>query len=270
MRTFCHPLYNIKTQRAEVVSLLVPNVPWLHAGTVKGGIYRIVPRRDALLPDNKFPNTDRELIWSVVLGVNLNVQPALPTGPRVANYPEESSEANESDDSEGTGFVFHQIGMLEEWMEAPENGKVTEKDFGADDEWSPTEFGVVVRILRNGAAGGIYIIYNFYQEDASYKRGKWHDLESWGTLGDVAVRMSVARIADSMSELSFGRPLRPVILADYPIELVRVVMGREDSLIRATVVRDRSLILWTPRPEVRNPNFAQSWTLILRIRDFFY
>ncbi|KAK2746202.1 hypothetical protein FQN57_003324 [Myotisia sp. PD_48] len=115
----------------------------------------------ALLADQPFPNTNREIISPNVLGVNLNVQPLLPSHCRIANYSEESTLSNESDDHEESGFVFHQIGILEYFFPADKD----EDGSDSQDESLPADFGVVVRIGRNGAPAGIYLIYDSYSVD---------------------------------------------------------------------------------------------------------
>ncbi|KAI9767865.1 MAG: hypothetical protein M1840_005358 [Geoglossum simile] len=149
--------YNSEINRAKLVTAIQRIVvPWLPVGSYQnGGIYRG--------PDQPDPKTDRMLVPTFVLGVNTNVQPAIPVRSRKANLSEMSTKSNESDDSEIAGFVFHQIGTLEYWGDMVEN--FHSLDDIARGPWLPTGFRVVVRFGRNGAANGIYIIYDFYPED---------------------------------------------------------------------------------------------------------
>ncbi|KAK2739903.1 hypothetical protein FQN55_009076 [Onygenales sp. PD_40] len=234
--------YNNKLQRAKLVSTIYKNVvPWIPVGTSsEGDVYRIVPKPYGLRPDQPNPKTDRELASPNVLGVNLNVQPQYPSHRRKANYSEQSTQSNESDDPMDSGFVFHQIGMLE-WAAADEDERKTLAGV-ADCQWYDTDFGVVMRIDRSGVPAGVYIIYDFYVSSMAppdkrvFERPSTNS--SWGQLPDLPGRIAVAKIADSLSELSLDRPLSPEVVADYPVELVRVAVGMGDSLIRATVMDD--------------------------------
>ncbi|KAK2757992.1 hypothetical protein FQN54_004398 [Arachnomyces sp. PD_36] len=231
--------YNDKLQRAQLVGSIHRNVvPWFHAGTdAQGDIYRIVPQPYALIADQPLPKTDREIVSPNVLGVNLNVQPVKPSHRRVANYSEQSTKSNESDDTEATGFVFHQIGVLE--CVFSDEDEVTAQSV-AEGPWFPTDFGVVMKINRNGAPGGIYIIYDFYptNQETGQRLSERPDIPDWGCLGDIPGRIVVAKIASTMSELVFGRKFEPTVIADYPVELVRVVLGWGNTLQRVTVMEE--------------------------------
>ena len=101
----------------------------------------------------------------------------------------------------------------------------------------PTGFRVVVRFGRDGAANGIYIIYDFYPEDA------WGDRETkipgyyWGHLPDHKSnqQFSIAKLADTIMELRFGRTFTLTEVLDYPVEIVRAMKTPEDAIIRATI-----------------------------------
>lgn len=235
--------YNDKLQRAELVSSVHKNiVPWIPAGTdVEGDIYRIVPQPYGLLADQQFPQTDRKIISPNVLGVNINVQPRQPSHRRIANYSEESTQSNESDDSTGTGFVFHQMGMLEIWSGETDEPKTENNVAGGP--WSPADFGVVMRIDRSGAPAGVYIIYDFYPTDPSTGKrpSERRNIGHWGQLGDLPGRIAIAKIADTASELKFDRTFSPTVIADYPVELVRAVVGWGNSIMRVTFMDDRPL-----------------------------
>ncbi|KAK2739278.1 hypothetical protein FQN57_006613 [Myotisia sp. PD_48] len=227
--------YNNQLQRARIVSMIhTKNVPWLYAGTnSQGDIYRIIPQPYALVADQPLPKTGYEIISPNVLGVNLNVQPSQPSHRRIGHYAEESTMSNESDDPQETGFVFHQIGALELFYPAGEN---EEGDFCEDDS-SPTNFAVVVRIGRNGAPAGIYIIYDFYSFDSNCESRplKRYDDPYWGYLDGVSGPVAVAKIADTLSELDISSLFSPAIIADYPIELVRAVVNAQGTLQRVSL-----------------------------------
>lgn len=76
--------------------------------------FRIVQNPDALLPDQP-PQDNSEHVTENILGVNLSVQPATPSYPRVVDMSYKGTLVNESDDSNNGGFIFHQIGEVEVW-----------------------------------------------------------------------------------------------------------------------------------------------------------
>lgn len=107
--------YNSVTDRGKLVGVLQKSVvPWLPVGSdANGDIYSILPGLDGLLPDQRKPKTDQELVTDNIVGVNINVRSHYPIHSRKANLPEVSTKQNESDDTEKGGFVFHQIGTLQ-------------------------------------------------------------------------------------------------------------------------------------------------------------
>lgn len=232
--------FNDATSRGKLVNAMQRTiVPWIPVGSDRNGeIYRMVPGAYGLLPDQLEPKIEsgRELVSMNVLGVNTNVQPKIPVRRRQANLSEESSRLNESDDMETGGFVFHQLGALEYWGDEPEN--LTSYEGAANGDWLPTLFRVVVRFGRNGAANGIYIVYDFYPEDENgSSRYPKTDSEYWGQLPEdkSGQRVSIARIADKITDLRFGRTFDMTEVFDYPVELVRAVSTREGTIIRATI-----------------------------------
>ncbi|KAI9861222.1 MAG: hypothetical protein M1813_005395 [Trichoglossum hirsutum] len=229
--------YNSKIARGKLVTAVDrPIVPWLPVGSHQnGGIYRIVPGAYGLQPDQPDPKTDRTLVSMNVLGVNTNVQPTLPVRSRKANFSEASTKSNESDDSEIAGFVFHQIGTLEYWGDKDENFHSFED--AARGPWLPTGFRVVVRFGRNGAANGIYIIYDFYPKDAWGERELKITGDYWGRLPQDRSnqQFSIAKLADTIIELRFGRKFTLTEVLDYPVEIVRAMKTPEDAIIRVTI-----------------------------------
>ncbi|KAI9763429.1 MAG: hypothetical protein M1840_000510 [Geoglossum simile] len=229
--------YNSNIARGKLVTAVErPIVPWLPIGSYQnGGIYRIVPGAHGLQPDQPDPQTDRWLISMNVLGVDTNVQPTLPFRSRKANFSGASAKSNESDDSEIAGFVFHQIGTLEHWGDKSENFRSFED--AARGPWLPTGFRAVVRFGKNGAANGIYIIYDFYPKDEWGERRLKVTGDYWGCLPQDRSnqQFSMAKLADTITELRFGRTFTLTEVLDYPIELVRAVKTPEDAIIRVTI-----------------------------------
>ncbi|KAI9774039.1 MAG: hypothetical protein M1839_001924 [Geoglossum umbratile] len=229
--------YNDPEARGKLVDVLERTVvPWLPVGSDRaGGIYRIVPGAYGLLPDQQNPKTNRELVSMNVLGVNTNVQPAIPSRSRKANFSEASTRSNESDDSDYAGFVFHQIGNLE-YLGSNPNSLKTYAD-AAKGSWFSTKFHAVMRFGRNGAADGVYVIYDFYPEDEYLQERRKLDNPDWGYLSsDVSDKpISIAKIANKITDLRFGRTFDFAGPLDYPVELVRAMKTPEDTVIRVTV-----------------------------------
>ncbi|KAI9866424.1 MAG: hypothetical protein M1813_001546 [Trichoglossum hirsutum] len=230
--------YNNEIARGKLVNVLERSVvPWLPVGSDRaGGIYRIVPGARGLLPDQQDPKTDRELVSMNVLGVNTNLQPVIPFRSRKANFSEESTRSNESDDSDYAGFVFHQIGNLEYWGGNPDDLRTYED--AANGTWFPTRFYAVMRFGRNGAANGVFVIYDFYPEDECLQERRKLDDRDWGYLpsGLSDQPISIAKIANKITDLRFGRTFDFVGPLDYPVKLVRAMKTPEDTIIRVTVV----------------------------------
>ncbi|KAH0565681.1 hypothetical protein GP486_000921 [Trichoglossum hirsutum] len=229
--------FNNDISRGKLVNILERSVvPWLPVGRDRAGtIYRIVPGAWGLLPDQQDPKTNRELVSMNVLGVNTNVQPKIPSRSRKANFSEESTRSNESDDYEHAGFVFHQIGNLEYWADNPEDLR-SYKD-AAEGTWFPTQFHAVVRFGRNGAANGVYVIYDFYPEDEYLEERRRIDDDDWGYLPRDLTdqQIALAKIADKITDLKFSRTFDFAEALDYPVELVRAIKTPENAIIRATV-----------------------------------
>jgi hypothetical protein len=164
-----------------------------------------------------------------VLGVNTNVQPAIPFRSRKANFPEESTKSHESDDPDYAGFAFHQIGNLEFRGGNPDNLRTYED--AANGNWFPTLFHAVMRFGRNGAAKGVFIIYDFYPEDEYLQERRKLDDRDWGYLpSDVSDKpISIAKIADKITDLRFGRTFDFVGPLDHPVELVRAMKTPRSS-----------------------------------------
>jgi hypothetical protein len=229
--------FNDDIARGKLVNTLERSVvPWLPVGRDRAGaIYRIVPGAYGLLPDQQDPKTDRELVSMNVLGVNTNVQPKIPFQSRRANFSEESTRSNESDDSDHAGFVFHQIGNLEFWGDNPDDLRSDED--AANGTWFSTQFHAVMRFGRNGAANGVYVIYDFYPEDEYLEERRKIDHDNWGFLpSDVTDdQVTFAKIADKITDLRFGHTFDFAEALDYPVELVRAVKTPEGAIIRVTV-----------------------------------
>jgi hypothetical protein len=229
--------FNSDIARGKLVNVLERSVvPWLPVGRDRAGtIYRIVPGARGLLPDQQDPKTNRELVSMNVLGVNTNVQLKIPSRRRKANFSEESTRSNESDDYDYAGFVFHQIGNLEYWADDPENLRSYED--AAKGTWLPTQFYAVMRFGRNGAANGVYVIYDFYPEDEYLEERRKIDDDDWGYLPRDLTdqQITLAKIANEITDLKFGRTFDFAEALDYPVELVRAMKTPENTIIRVTV-----------------------------------
>ncbi|KAH0533663.1 hypothetical protein FGG08_007605 [Glutinoglossum americanum] len=230
--------YNSSTDRGKLAGALNRMIaPWLPVGRDRNGsIYRVVPGAYEMWPDRPDPETDREVLGKNVLGVNTNVQPEIPVHSRKAEFSESTKPGEESGDPEVGGFIFHQIGTLEHW--GGWRRELSCQDI-KNGPWDPTEFYVVVRFGRNGAANGIYIIYNFYPEDefGGYVRGQKISDEYWGYLRWGDQQFSIAKIADDITELEFSHTLSLAETVDYPVEIVRAVETSGGAIVRATVAQ---------------------------------
>lgn len=98
----------------------------------------------------------------------------------------------------------------------------------------PTEFFAVIRFGRSGYGNGIYIIQDFYPRDANGKRETRIRGDYWGYLAgpDATERFSMVRIANTITELKFGRALN---FEEVCIELVRAVKIAGDKVSRVIV-----------------------------------
>ncbi|KAH0536388.1 hypothetical protein FGG08_006738 [Glutinoglossum americanum] len=228
--------YNSSTDRDGLAGALNRMiVPWLPIGKdPNGDIYRMVPGVYEVWPDRPDPETDREVLLKNVLGVNTNVQPEIPVQSRKAKFSESTKPSDESGDLEVGGFVFHQIGTLECWAGGPRELSCEDADNGP---WEPTGFHVVVRFGRDGAANGVYVIYDFYPKDefGGYDRGQKISDDYWGYLICGGQQFSIAKIADNLTELDFSRTFSIVEAVDYPVEIVRAVKTSGGAIVRATV-----------------------------------
>ncbi|PGH14926.1 hypothetical protein AJ79_02789 [Helicocarpus griseus UAMH5409] len=233
--------YNDQLQCAKLVAAVHKNVvPIIPVGTdADGDVYRISPEAFDLLAGKEPPQPCSGLVTSSVLGVNLNVQPRLPTCRRAANTSEDSVMSNESDDSPGTGFVFHQIGILERFL-VTENRRPTEENLNKG-QWFSTHYGVVVRFERSGNANGVYIICDYYPTDThtGERPTERLDLTHIGSFGRSEIPMSVAKIAEKASDFTgFDRRFSPIVVVEQPIQLVRAVANRSNFIQRVTIMED--------------------------------
>jgi hypothetical protein len=232
LETIKHINFNNSLDRAKLRDAISrDSVPWVPVGRIDGKIYRFTPAPETLLPDELEPKVQNQLMPLSVLGVNTNVQPLKPVHRRKANLSEESTVSNESDDPGIGGFVFHQLGILEVWCDEPE--KLQNYDDADDGPWQPAEFCVVNRFGTNGVPDGIYIVCDFYPEDDITGERYPKSEEFWGYLGDR--QLSVAKIADRITDLGFNKTLRLTEVVDYPVEVVRTIMTSRGTIIRATI-----------------------------------
>ncbi|KAI9778194.1 MAG: hypothetical protein M1839_008311 [Geoglossum umbratile] len=244
--------YNDDTDRLKLFSAVHDDIfPEVYIGTYwNGGIYCIIPEALRLQPDQPDPEAHRSfashsLLEDCVLGVNTNVQPKIPLHRRMANLPVMSTKLNESEDSEIAGFVFHQIGILEFWESSEDDDddeNVEDDDVESSKDvdsgnWEPTGFHVVVRFGRSGAANGIYIIYDFYPKDEEGDRYLKINSNRWGRLPNDKTRQqfSIAKIADTMTELQGNRLFTLTEVFEYPVEIVMTWKTPEGIIARVTV-----------------------------------
>lgn len=230
--------FNIKSDR-EAVARAVKTLQYgslseyLPVGREDNGeIYRLLRRTDALTTQSTIP-VSRELLPSYILGVNTN----LPS--KLTHEKENSGESvlsNETDDLLIGGFTFFQVGKLERFcgMDA--------SDPGQHHAWEDTGFGVVVRLTPSGSAAGVYIIFDFYPEypelgDRTRKTRSSDDV-IWGWLPNSeisAMQFSCAMIADRITDLSATYKLRFSDYERHQVEIVRAVLGSNNTIIRATI-----------------------------------
>lgn len=183
-----------RAKLAEVMSRKLQ--PWIPAG--KDGAnqkYRIIPNPLALMANIRKSNSQEhgELVSASILGVNLNVEPFKPQSRRQINTSEESTQSGESDDSEETGWVFHQLGYLE----FVESDSEDLSELGDQDmEWIRTGYNVVLRFSNTGKANGVYIIFDWYPTNAWGNRVAVEDDSTWGYLPGHHKRVSCGKIAD--------------------------------------------------------------------------
>ncbi|KAI9759408.1 MAG: hypothetical protein M1840_003361 [Geoglossum simile] len=133
-------------------------------------------------------------------------------------------------------YLIEAIGTLEFWGD--EVGNFGSYEDAARGPWLPTRFCVAIRFGRSGTANGVYLICDFYPKDESGQRDVRTDSDDWGQLpgNHSGQQFSVAKIADEITELRFGRTFELRDVLDYPIELVRTVKTPQDAIIRATIV----------------------------------
>ena len=182
--------YNRTQHRLRLASNLErPTVSRIPIGSEENGeIYRIVPGAFEPVSEPTKLTTDRKVVSGDVLGINLNVHPQIPSARREGNLSEQSAISNDSIDSDGTGFVFHQLGAVEDAGSGP---------------WLSTAFIAVVKFKKSGIADGSYLVYNFYPRNYQRERYGRRESEQWGYLSPQS-RLSFARLADKIGDLKFA------------------------------------------------------------------
>lgn len=179
--------YNDEHSRGELGAAMNRMIaPWLPVGRDQNGdFYRIALNPNALLPDQKPPSwISHRFISNNILGINTNVQPAIPAHDRTV-LPEESKLVNENhrEPDEG-GFVFNQIGDLETWCNDNEDLRTLE-DAGNRD-WMKTHFAAVMRLSPRGEANDVYIVYDFYPDyNLTGDRSRRYPGATWGFFGET-------------------------------------------------------------------------------------
>ena len=81
------------------------------------------------------------------------------------------------------------------------------------------------------------MIYDFYPEDEYLEERRKIVRQDWGYLPSDRSnqRITLAKIANKIMDLRFGRTFDFEEALDYPVELVRAVKTPEDTIIRATI-----------------------------------
>jgi hypothetical protein len=108
----------------------------------------------------------------------------------------------------------------------------------AQGPWLPAEFCVVMRFTRSGGANGLYIIYDFYpeaQDGTSRRVDQRVEHMVWGYLPGGGRQFSIAKIADEIADLRFGRTFELTEVVEHPVELVRCLKTQQETVIRATI-----------------------------------
>ncbi|KAH6672970.1 hypothetical protein B0J14DRAFT_592126 [Halenospora varia] len=152
---------------------------------------------------------------------------------------EESTVSNETDDIEDGGFVGFQLGLVEVF----EGDDI--EDPAQEDAWSNTGFAVVVKISLSGCAVGLYLVYDFYQEDVHSgnmsRNIKTDDL--WGYLPNFEERFGSAKVvgAESFDRIEFGLPLEFSDVVRNEVNLVHVVVASNGTIIRGQVASQVSM-----------------------------
>lgn len=201
-------------------------------------------------------NDARKQMPDNIMGINDNVEPGLPRltwrRRRNQNFSEESTESTESDDYNPNAFhIFHQIGSL---MYYVGNFKANpEKAMRDEKNWAETGFAVVSDVTP-GRARGVWLIFDFYPFDDTGERCHFPNDFDWGYLpeldkfgkpqsdGDQTEedQFSVAKIADSLSDLGADYEFKFEHKLKHEPEFVRVVRSGEGHLLRQLVDRENA------------------------------
>ena len=201
-------------------------------------------------------NDARKQMPDNIMGISDNVEPGLPRltwrRRRNQNFSEESTESTESDDYNPNAFhIFHQIGSL---MYYVGNFKANpEKAMRDEKNWAETGFAVVSDVTP-GRARGVWLIFDFYPFDDTGERCHFPNDFDWGYLpeldkfgkpqsdGDQTEedQFSVAKIADSLSDLGADYEFKFEHKLKHEPEFVRVVKSGEGHLLRQLVDRENA------------------------------
>jgi hypothetical protein len=95
-----------------------------------------------------------------------------------------------------------------------------------------------MRFTRSGGANGLYIIYDFYpeaQDGTSRRVDQRVEHMVWGYLPGGGRQFSIAKIADEIADLRFGRTFELTEVVEHPVELVRCLKTQQETVIRATI-----------------------------------
>lgn len=245
---------------------LIPIGESRFAGRLNG--YCIKPGRVFLAPnyeDTSGEGSSRLVADKGILGINEEITvPAFGPGdkPTLSGYgkKDEVVASKTSDGDSTTGFVFAQLGALCVYDGKDCDGMPNWK--GASDQeiregpWIQTGYVVVLRLDKRGKRCGVYIIWNFFDEDPETGE-RYHAQTTDGKdpLPEICRlhngcsddhRFSVAVIAPDISSLGSNRHLfiHPQIMGVRECQLVRAVTAKDkkenDMFLRQFLTRPKA------------------------------
>lgn len=229
-------------------------LPFIGLGSHRGYIYRLEPcvyalepikDRELLIPDSK----EWDAAWcSFILGINLNVEPAMsnrakPASRRKRSFPDSVREAsnkyNVLKGNDATGFVFCVLGNIqhvppEHWHPKQTNWK--------NMPWRDSRFALTVKLNEDGSVGGVYALYKFWSFDGDSKTDKERDCDraDWHPFPSLPERLIAgARLGGSITDLRYGKELEFDEIIDTEREIVLAVKDEaNNAIIRQTLLEE--------------------------------
>ncbi|KAK3366692.1 hypothetical protein B0T24DRAFT_633416 [Lasiosphaeria ovina] len=255
--------------RAEWLAMMeIRNHDFFLLGEAKfDGIFTcfgLIPGAFYLTPNMGADDYTESTIHRSVLGINTNVPIEFTPPENGGGSPskrrrqerssgEDSVRSTDSGDVDyGHGFIFTQLGPLYaftgpcDWEEARKT--MTYDDIIEMGHWTATGFGVVAEIHKNGRAGAIWLIYNFYQDDDTddapirrthrpvFDQATKQQLPEIGRLVEgCQTTFTVAKIAENLGQLGGGKKFKIDLREFDERQLVRVKIlaaGQGSHLVR--------------------------------------